>query len=318
MTSSKERFIILLTLERHKSGIWMTELQQELQELGLLPVKIVTLESVLGGTDGGFLKSAMLVVNRVSDAAEPHLVKACCGVLGCCANLNKVPVWNGGDSYALCSNKWCQHALLDKAELQTPNTIRFFEKKLPVAATLSSLSYPILLKPNSGGFGAGIVKCNSTDELESSLREAQLSDGMGLLQEFIEVDRIYRVWWLREKVQCGLIRETTSPDQFTDGCAASGVCSLSSHRRRPPVFRAYKIPCEVRAEIETKLLPLIPTAHCGSVEFLVDQDGSRLYFDVNLLSTLPIVETVKDNEQVWGENYNPWRELATSVIDFCR
>lgn len=79
---------------------------------------------------------------------------------------------------------------------------------------------------------------------------------------------------------------------------------------------AYKIPTEVLKEIETKLLPLLPAAHCGSVEYLYNRDAHRLYFDINLLSTLPLVETVENVKEVWGASYDPWTELAQSIVEF--
>ena len=65
---------------------------------------------------------------------------------------------------------------------------------------------------------------------------------------------------------------------------------------------------DVRREIEEQLLPVLPTdAHCGSVEFLYDNSGRRLYFDLNLVSTLP-TWPIKDGET------DPWKQLALAVL----
>ena len=114
-------------------------------------------------------------------------------------------------------------------------------------------------------------------------------------------------------------------------------------------------------EIEDCLLPLLVDAHCGSVEFLyvssttpkpvgyiVDRNGDngemgenpnygvsnestiqpsdpirRLYFDLNLLSTLPIIDnmnTIHDRiagKTDWPKNFDPWLELAHGIWQFC-
>jgi hypothetical protein len=114
-----------------------------------------------------------------------------------------------------------------------------------------------------------------------------------------------------------LIRQNyDGADEFTTGCAAKGVCSIQDRKKKHPALIAYKIPNEVIKEIETKLLPLLPDAHCGSVEYLCHKDGHRLFFDINLLSTLPLVETVENVKEVWGASYDPWTELAQGIVEF--
>jgi predicted transcriptional regulator len=51
-------------------------------------------------------------------------------------------------------------------------------------------------------------------------------------------------------------------------------------------------------------------------------NDQRLYFDLNLLSTLPImtddieVGAVSDDDLVWNHGYDPWLELAKAIWDF--
>jgi hypothetical protein len=311
--------IVLLTLAEHKDGIWITRLQDELESAGEL-VQVVTLESIL---NHGFI-SAKLIVNRVSDAADPHFYKACMGFL-----LSSFPtkIWNGPISYALCGNKWCHHELLERALLRSPQSIRIFPvSKDGVQQACRQLQqqgheFPFLLKPNAGGFGAGIVKINNAEEI-SQLSLPTYADPVALVQAYIPPaqHQLYRIWFLKGKVQCGLIR-TNPPgvDEFTTGCAASGVCALSDARKPQPILTAMQSPPkEVVAEIQDRLLPLLLDAHCGSVEYLYDSRGIRFYFDVNLLSTLPLIESVEFATEVWGKDYNPWKELAAAVVDHCK
>ena len=138
-------------------------------------------------------------------------------------------------------------------------------------------------------------------------------------------------------------QQEPSTDEFTSGCAG-GTCQLGDRKRKlqklsdemdnkAPVatgFLPWIVPEEVRQEIEDKLLPVLPEdAHCGSVEFLykastgnTNEDSSdnkasipsrRLYFDLNLLSTLPVDPQSMDPSQP-----DPWAQLAGSIVDFCR
>jgi hypothetical protein len=157
-----------------------------------------------------------------------------------------------------------------------------------------------LLKPNAGGFGAGIVRLPSSQILDRDNERLTpllpelptFSDHMNLVQPYIppQDQRLYRVWFLQGKIQCAVYREvevTDNDSEFTTGCAGD-TCS-----RRPAPMMAWTVPPDVRAELEDQLFPLFPKdCYCGSVEFLYDNDDAqgqrRLYFDWNMLSTLPI------------------------------
>ena len=163
------------------------------------------------------------------------------------------------------------------------------------------------------------------------------ADEMALLQPYVQPreNRLYRVWFLRGKVQCGLVRQLPDDgveDELTTGCAA-GVCSRpvvgdagatssNGSGTEPPLERssvklmAFCVPQEVRSEIENALLPLLTDCHSGSVEYLENANEKRLYFDLNLLSTLPLPETPMQNTSAWGPFYDPWNELATAIVDF--
>lgn len=309
--------VVLLTLEAHQLGIWNTLLINRLEALSQRVV-VVTLESTLTSISNPFPSDATLVVNRVSDATA--LYKATVAILKCCEKVWKIRVWNGSDAYGLLANKWCHSTLLEQAELASPPTQRVHldGDDSSLAASFS----PILFKPNAGGFGAGIIKARDAQELKSSLllgRELETNDSMAVLQQYVEPyeNRLYRVWFLRGKVQCGLIRQNyDGVDEFTTGCAAKGVCSIQESKKKHPTLIAYNIPNDVREEIEVKLLPLLPDAHCGSIEYLCNKDGHRLFFDINLLSTLPLLETVENVNEVWGAFYDPWNELAQSIVEF--
>ena len=444
----RQRRLIILTLKKHKDGIWIHKLVQALEETKLqrcrdggggasatttttttTTIEVQVLEDWLGE---GFVVSSSSstsssptttlifhnvigIVNRVSDAASPSLFKACCAILQTAQLLHNIPVVNGPTSYQLCANKWCHHILFQKANLSSPTTMTFFAKQKSDSGDEDEESektkevrnenicktfiinssdendenettslvpnYDLLIKPNAGGFGAGIrrLKGSRSDTTIDDLKflddlPTNYEDSMYLLQKYEQPynNKLYRIWFLQGKIQCAIERSIISDDnedddtQFTNGCAAGGggTCSIirpsnqqGQKQGRPsrpsPLsssqliekMKPWKVPVGVQEEIENQLLPLLKDAHCGSVEFLYNSSSSssspsnkndnqesssshrddhqdeknkkRLYFDLNLLSTLPIVENLYDdddnNNDVWGKNYDPWSELAETV-----
>jgi glutathione synthase/RimK-type ligase-like ATP-grasp enzyme len=306
------------------------------------------------------------IVNRVSDSASPALYKACCAILGA-ATLLGIPVWNGPTSYALCGNKWCHHVIFQRAGLAAPVTVAYWtggsendrtttnaRNAIDVDASLFSnnAAAEVLIKPNAGGFGAGIEKIAINNNSSSStstttqvfaVPSPSFEDGMALIQQYElpENRKFYRVWFLNGNVQCAVERTLDEAKEFTSGCVSGGMCSmpnLKNHSQssspRHPIVTAWQVPDDVKSEIEQQLLPLLTDAHCGSVEFLYtdaqNKEQNRLYFDLNLLSTLPIVSVVAEEDDedsanfvvtnehgVWSSDYDPWLELAMSIWKFC-
>jgi hypothetical protein len=316
--------LVVLTLQKHKDGIWNTRLVDRLERLDHI-VHIVTLESTMHTISNPFPSGTTLLVNRVSDASD--LYKAAVSLFECCQILWNIPVWN--EAYAMVSNKWCHSSLLERAGLHFPQTWRLHANDLPevlsqiqqqVRDDSRKSSKSFLFKPNAGGFGAGIVKIDNilSDDLVYQIPETY--DDMAVIQEYIppHENKLYRVWFLLGKVQCAIVRHNRDGvDEFTTGCAAQGMCSVRDAKAAQPILTAYSIPQDVQKEIETQLLPLICHAHCGSVEYLISKENKqRYYFDVNLLSSLPLVEAIENASEVWGQEYDPWIELAKAIVNY--
>ncbi|CAB9530334.1 expressed unknown protein [Seminavis robusta] len=226
------------------------------------------------------------------------------------------------------------------------------------ATTPAMLNY--LIKPNAGGFGAGIERRQvkmmdeqnhagdprnhtPTSSTIATVQERPIpnySDRFVLFQNYVQPKdgKIFRVWFLMGKVQCAVERTveipplleastttttTTSTEEFTSGCVG-GVCQRQPKNARP-MIQPWSVPEDVRREMEEQLLPVLPPdAHCGSVEFLLAEEPSkseettnklvttykRLYFDLNLLSTLPVEED--------QQTPDPWLQLASAIWTFVR
>ena len=194
--------LLLLTLEKHKDGIWITRLLREFQQridskVAVVTVEVVVLEQIghevvlVDATATAavptFLQHYDGIINRVSDAADPVMVKRCGAILNVARHLLHIPVFNGPTAYALCGNKWCHHVLFHLAKLRAPSTAMIYvsqynnpsdnddngdettrkeslfdtsRRLLPSHNDPPDVGQQYLIKPNAGGFGNGIVKLN--------------------------------------------------------------------------------------------------------------------------------------------------------------
>lgn len=325
--------LVLLTLQKHQDGIWVTRLVKALrEECGCNgyknpPVKIIPVEKFFDDSPvvETLFDNITGIINRVSDAADPVAFKATVTILTAARQFD-IPVFNGPQAYTLCANKYCHHLLFHKAGVNSPpshvmanaTAARIVES---ISTNKNSLKYPILTKPNAGGFGAGIYRVeDDSNNAVQSLGDEQLTtpDGVLLLQNYMHPsdNHIYRAWFLNGKVQCGvkrLVHDTT--DDISSGCAG-GICQrrMAGASKDRLMFVAFDVPKDVQEDI-AKIVAQMPDAHAGSIEYLHGPHSAKpLYFDLNLLSTLPLPEPVQDAHKVWGQDYDPWLELARSVL----
>lgn len=306
--------VVLLTRDEHASGRWLLDLKCAL-EAADAQVRILRLSeyhSSLASTSD--ISSSTIVVNRVSDAAPPGDVKMCLSALrfymlaGC-------RIINGIDSYTIGMAKVLHYSLFAKAGLSTPKYVVLRSQDIENIASIKraidkrGIQFPVLIKPNSGGFGKGIVRFNDLPALVSACEDAQVnldctlgeklldafgSDDVAVLQEFVppKDDFIYRAWFVgkavHRAVRVRVDRDITSAQAETSDVAADRnetkvpdfnacVCSVP--------FEDYQCPSDIQRDIES--LIDISKADCGSVEYLYDSAGQVQFFDFNLLSTLP-------------------------------
>mmetsp|Transcript_21701 Transcript_21701/g.51873 ORF Transcript_21701/g.51873 Transcript_21701/m.51873 type:complete len:311 (-) Transcript_21701:79-1011(-) len=301
--------VAILTLANHTRDVWITRIVEKLgQTNSPVTVQVVCVETytVELATQEPFYD---VVVNRVSDAAEPAQAKATLLFL-LAAELRGCTVLNGSQAYTIGMNKALHHILLAKEGLQTPETV-LIRSLPPLEEAVVRVPYPVLYKPNSGGFGAGIVRFESSGELLSAAEAGEIKlgqEGVALLQEYVEPSdgSVYRVWVCGGSVQCAV---------RVEGGGLHGNCMSTSCRRRGAV-RAWDPPESVKQSVLRVMARC--GAQLGSVELLYRRcPGSGqpqpLYFDVNMLSTLLDPSAVEDPQGLWPEGFDPWLEQAEFI-----
>ena len=178
------------------------------------------------------------------------------------------------------------------------------------------LRFPIVVKANIGGSGAGITKYNSAASLQSDVDNNAIDFGIdrtALVQEYIPARGGYitRIETLGGKYLYG-IRVYTNGESFNlcpaDICQTNdgkelvrNACAVDAPKNGLKVA-AYTPPAAVIAAIEN----IVQKAgiDVGGIEYIIDdRDGEVLYYDVNALSNF-----VADAVNVIG--FNPHEKLV--------
>src|SRR5215211_5829035 len=250
-----------------------------------------------------------LVVNRMSPSAwtRGH-ASAIFQTLHYLAYLDLIgaPVLNGLRAYELELSKARQASLLAGLGVRHPRT-RVVSDPARVAAAADGLRFPVLVKPNIGGSGAGIQAFGSAAELASADFDVGL-DGTLIVQEQLPADgdSIVRVEILDGELLYA-IRILLLPGSFNlcpaDYCELPGIADGVSGRGLP--IERYDPPAEIVAD--AKRIARAGGLDLGGIEYLVDaRTGEPSFYDVNSLSNF-----VADAPNVIG--FDPFVQLVDLI-----
>jgi len=226
-----------------------------------------------------------------------------------------VRVINGYDAYVTETSKALQLALLQQLGLPHPKA-RVINNAADAFAAAQGLRFPVILKPNIGGSGAGIRRFETPEQLEQAANAGALDLGIdhtALVQEYIPAadQRIVRVEVLGGRYLYA-IRIYTSGESFNlcpaDVCQTVGgaelvraACPVDAPKNNMRV-EGYTPPPEIVAQVEC----IMQAAHIdvGGVEYMIDERDGRLHFyDINALSNF-----VADAPRVVG--FDPFARLV--------
>ena len=148
-----------------------------------------------------------------------------------------VRVINGSEGFRNETSKALQLSLLETLGLPYPRSV-VINHPSQAADAARGMRFPVVIKPNIGGSGVGIVRFDSPEQIEAAAREDKLQfglDGTGIVQEFIPArgGHITRVETLGYKYLYG-IKVFTAGDTFdlcpmdicktTDGAKIETAC----------------------------------------------------------------------------------------------
>jgi glutathione synthase/RimK-type ligase-like ATP-grasp enzyme len=264
-----------------------------------------------------------LLFNRMSPSAwkrgHPEAIFSTRDYLGHLESRG-VPVFNGSGAFNLETSKALQVSLLARLMLPVPRTrVVNHPSLLPRAAR--DLEFPVVVKPNIGGSGAGIARFDALPELVESVDSGTVTasvDGTLLLQEYHAPrgSSIVRVETLEGRTLYG-IRIHRGEGAGFDLCPAdvcrtvdgadlvSAACPVGAAKAGLTV-EAYGPPPEVVQQVER--IAQAAELDVGGIEYLESERDGRLYFyDINALSNF-----VADPVRVLG--FDPTARLVDALV----
>jgi hypothetical protein len=272
---------------------WFQPLFAELERRRLPLVRLDASRFQFDPTELGSAGAFPLFFNRMSPSAwKRGRGNAILFTLHFLAHLESIgaPIVNGLRAFGFETSKALQLSLLRRLGLPVPRTrVVNHPSVLPEAAR--RLEYPLVVKPNIGGSGAGIVRFDALEELEAAVGQGLIPpslDGVLLLQEFHppEDDAIVRVETLEGRYLYGIAVHTAGGTGYNlcpaDLCFHVAGCPDGAAKAGLPV-EAYRPPDHIREEVEQ--IAAAAALDVGGVEYLVSRrDGRRYYYDINALS----------------------------------
>ena len=206
-----------------------------------------------------------------------------------------IPVINPVAAYRFEKSKALQLGLFEQLGVRYPRAV-VVNHRDQVLKALDNVRFPLVIKPNVGGSGAGIVRFGTREELADRLDTLQFGpDGTALVQEFIESEEgaIVRVEVLDGRYLYA-IRIVRRGDAGFNLCPAD-ICQTSPAPTTPdlgacPVeakpgldVSRFDAPAEA---IDTVIrLTRAASIDIGGVEYMVSKaDGKIYYYDVNATS----------------------------------
>ena len=192
-------------------------------------------------------------------------------------------VLNGSRTIAIDSSKARQLSLIAGLGHQIPHT-RIVHRTRDLVTAADGMAFPLLVKANIGGSGAGITRYASREELEQSVADGSVPDSVDkvlLLQDHVPArgGTITRVETLGGRFLYALEVESR-PDSFdlcpADACLAQpGRAAIAMRAVTPaPALVAAAEHIAQAAELDV-----------GGVELVIDdRDGAPRFYDINALS----------------------------------
>ena len=228
-------------------------------------------------------------------------------------------VVNGTGAYLLETSKALQAMLLARLGISTPRTL-VANNNASVRAAAAALAYPIVVKPNIGGSGAGIVRFDDAAALDAWLddRPSYGVDGVVLVQEFhpAQDGHIVRVEMLGAR---HLYSVKIFPDTTDFNLCPADICQVTPGQPPPPdpaaatdfelcvvAAPAKKLRIERHEEspevvASARAIMAAAKLDVGGIEYLTStRDGRRYFYDINALSNF-----VRDAEEIVG--FDPTR-----------
>jgi biotin carboxylase len=231
-----------------------------------------------------------------------------------------IPVVNPVAAYRFEKSKALQLGLFERVGARYPRSI-VVNHPIQALAALEKLRLPVVVKPNVGGSGAGIVRVDAKAELESALGRLDLGpDGTALVQEYLEPvegaivrvevlggEYLYAIRIVRD-IRAGFNLCPADICQVPDGVPAPRADLAACPVSAPVGLTVSRFDAPAEAIDAVLRLARAASIDVGGVEYLVSRaDGRIYYYDVNSTSNF-----VANAEAVLG--FDPTPRFADFIV----
>jgi len=192
-------------------------------------------------------------------------------------------VLNGADVLAIDSSKARQLSLITSLGYAVPET-RVVHRARDLPAAAEGMRWPLLIKANIGGSGAGITRYSSADELRASIADRtvpQSVDQVLLVQDYVPPrgGTIIRIETLAGRFLYAI--EVESGGDSFDLCPADAC--VAQPGRAAIRMSAVTPPPEIVSAAEH--IAQAAGLDLGGVEVVIDdRDGTPRFYDINAMS----------------------------------
>jgi glutathione synthase/RimK-type ligase-like ATP-grasp enzyme len=263
---------------------WFQPLFAALQRRGMPYVPIQLADHSFDPASGEL--PAPLILSRVAQSSflrEPeHPIFYAEALLDHWAQLG-ARVINGADVLAIDSSKARQLSLITSLGYAVPQT-RVVHRARDLLAAAEGMAFPLLVKANIGGSGAGIVGYSSLDELRASIADRTIPESVDqvlLVQDYVPPrgGSILRLETLGGNFLYAI--EVESRGDSFDLCPADAC--VAQPGRAAILMTAVSPPREIVESAER--IARAVGLDVGGVEVVIDdRDGTPRFYDINAMS----------------------------------
>ena len=195
--------------------------------------------------------------------------------------LNGAHVINGSKALAIDANKARQLSVIQSLGLAIPAT-HVVHRQADIVAATEGLRFPVIVKVNIGGSGAGVARYDSIDELKQAVADGSTPKGIDsvlLVQEYVPAKdkHMVRMETLDGKFLYAISLNT---DGGTFDLCPADVCLIDK-----PTVTVREFKPDIEAIRAAEAIARASGLDIGGIEFMIDErDGARRFYDINGLS----------------------------------
>lgn len=212
-------------------------------------------------------------------------------------------VINGTRPLAFDLSKARQLALFQRAGLETPRTL-VAHRRADIPAMAAEIGYPVIVKANIGGSGAGVARYDSADELREAVQGGVTPmgvDSVVLVQDYVPA-RGGRV------VRCELLAGSFLYAIALDGAGSTfDLCPADVCLAEKPLITVSEFQPPERITSAVRRVGELAGLDIGGIEYVIDdRDGLARFYDFNAMSNF-----VARSHEVLG--FDPHDDLADFI-----